>query len=197
MILVFNKWDMEGISISDLGLQPFVTLEPKIVPKTGARYAGVRFRKSRVFIVERFINKIMVPGHKGKKHWRSSGHIAGKKQVAYNAVEKAFGLIEQKLKKNPLSVFVTALENSCPREEILAIEYGGARYPKAVEVAPQRRVDLALRYMAQGSYSRAFKSKVPIAHAIADEIMAAYAGNAKSSAISKKRDLERQAASAK
>jgi small subunit ribosomal protein S7 len=196
-IKVFNKWSMEGVKVLDQGVVDYITLSPKIVPKTGARYAGQKFHKSRVFIVERLINKIMVPGHKGKKHWRSSGHMAGKKHIAYRAVEKAFTIIEQKLKKNPVEVFVTGLVNACPREEIVTIEYGGARYPKSVEVASQRRIDLVLRYMSQGAYTRAFKSKQPLANALADEIIAAYQKSPKSSAISKKRDLERQAASAK
>jgi small subunit ribosomal protein S7 len=197
MIKVFNRWSVEGISVRDEGIKEYITLEPKIVPKTGARYAGFKFHKSRIFIVERLINKLMVPGHKGKKHWRSSGHITGKKDHAYRVVEDAFKIVEKTLKKNPIEVFVVGLENACPREEILTIEYGGARYPKSVEVAPQRRIDLVLRVMVQGSYGRCFKKKLPLAQALAEEIMAAYNGSLKSNAISKKRDLERQAASAK
>lgn len=197
MIKAFNRWEVAGVSVSDPGIVDFITIEPKIVPKTGARYAGQKFHKSKVFIVERLINKLMVPGHKGKKHFRSSGHCCGKKARAYAAVEKAFEIVEQKMKKNPVEVFVRAVENSCAREEIVTIEYGGARYPKSVEVAPQRRVDLALRYMVQGSYARSFRSKLSLVQALAEEIMAAYKVSAKSNAISKKRDLERQAASAK
>lgn len=197
MIKIFNKWSVEGITVADTGVADYITLDPKIVPKTGARYAGQKFHKSKVFIVERLINKIMVPGHKGKKHWRSSGHCCGKKSQAYNAVEKAFGMIELKLKKNPVEVFVTGLVNACPREEIVSIEYGGARYPKSVEVGSQRRIDLVLRYMVQGAYGRSFRSKISIEQALADELIGAFQRSAKSNAISKKRDLERQAASAK
>lgn len=197
MIKAFNRWDVEGIKITDPGVVQFVTLAPKIVPKTGARYAGQKFYKSKVFIVERLINKLMVPGHKGKKHWRSSGHCTGKKAHAYNVVERAFGIIEQKLKKNPIEVFVLGLENACPREEIVTIEYGGARYPKSVEVAPQRRVDLALRAIVTGTYARSFCTRVPLEQALADEIIGTYQSSGKSNAIVKKRDLERQAASAK
>ncbi len=64
MIKVFNRWGTEGIKVVDKGLVNYICLEPKIVPRTGARYAGFRFHKSRVFIVERLINKVMVPGHK-------------------------------------------------------------------------------------------------------------------------------------
>ena len=197
MIKAFNRWEVTTTTVSDMGVVDYITLEPKIVPKTGARYAGQKFHKSKVFIVERLINKIMVPGHKGKKHWRSSGHCSGKKSLAYRAVEKAFEMIEVKLKKNPVDVFITAVVNGSPREEIVTIEYGGARYPKSVEVGSQRRIDLVLRYMAQGAYGRSFRSKVSLEQALTDEIINAYQSSGKSSAIAKKRDLERQAASAK
>ena len=72
MIKVFNRWDSEGIKVEDKGLVDDIGLEPRIVPRTGARYAGKRFHKSKLFIVERLINKVMVPGHKGRKHFRSS-----------------------------------------------------------------------------------------------------------------------------
>ncbi len=194
---VFNRWDAEGIKIEDPGLVNYISLEPKIVPKTGARYAGQRFHKSKVFIVERLINKVMVSGHKGKKHLISSGHNAGKKDKAYKAVFRAFEIIERQLKINPVEVFAYAVENAAPREEIVAIEYGGARYPKAVEVAPQRRVDLVLRYMAQGAYVKAFNKKTPVEQALAAEIIEAYKSSPKSTAIAKKRDTERQASSSK
>ncbi len=196
-ILLFNRWGVEGVTVRDLGIRDYMVIEPKIVPKTGARYAGMKFHKSKIFIVERLINKLMVPGHKGKKHWRSSGHITGKKEHAMRTVERAFEIVEHKLHKNPLEVFIVGLENACAREEIVTIEYGGARYPKAVEVAPQRRIDIALRMMVQGSYARSFRSRLPVEQALAEEIMGAYQNSSKSSAVSKKRDLERQAASAK
>lgn len=196
-IKFFNRWGTEGISITDAGLIRYITINPRILPKTGARYAGNRFHKSYTFIVERLASKLMSTGHKGKKHVISSGHHGGKKTKTLGIIEKAFLKIEQKLKKNPLAVLVKAIENSAPREEIISIEYGGARYPKAVEVAPQRRVDLALRFMANGAYAKSFNKKIKIEEALANEIMQAYLCSAKSDAIAKKRDLERQAASSK
>ena len=77
-VLAFNKWSVTGIKVDDAGLQKYVTLEARFVPKTGARYAGHKFHKSKTFIVERLINKVMIPGHKAKKHLRSSGHATGK-----------------------------------------------------------------------------------------------------------------------
>ncbi|MBU0470887.1 MAG: 30S ribosomal protein S7 [Nanoarchaeota archaeon] len=196
-IKVFNRWTVDGISVSDPGLVNYITLEPKILPKTGARYAGNRFHKSNVFIVERLVSKLMNSGHKSKKHFMSSGHNTGKKNSALKIVEKALAKVEAKLKQNPLAVLVKAIENSAPREEVIAIEYGGARYPKAVEVSPQRRVDLVLRYMTQGAYVKSFNKKTKVEDALAEEIITAAQASVKSAAISKKRDLERQAASSK
>ena len=192
-IKAFNIWSMEGIKVEDFGLQSYITLQPRIVPKTGARYAQKRFYKSKIFIVERLINKLMVPGHKGKKHFKTSYRMTGKAQTTYNIVEEAFKQIEKVTKENPIKVFVKALENAAQREEIVTIEYGGARYPKAVECAPQRRVDLALKHMTQGAYHRTFNTKKSIVNSLAEEIINAYRLSNTSHAIAKKLEIERQA----
>ena len=193
----FNKWSTEGIKVEDPGLKEYITLEPKIVPKTGATYAKQRFYKSKIFIVERLINKMMVPGHKGKKHFKTSGRNTGKANTAYKLVEEALDIVEGSTKKNPVEVLVKAVENGAPREEIITIEYGGARYPKAVECGPQRRIDLALKNMAQGAYVRSFGKKKSSAQALAEEIVETYESQSTSTAIAKKRDLERQADSSR
>ena len=192
-ILAFNTWSTDGIAVEDLGLQRYIILNARVVPKTGARYAGHSFHKSKIFIVERLINKVMTPGSKSGKHWRSSGHQTGMATQAYDIIKKTFIIIENKLKENPVKVFVKALEHAAPREEIVTIEYGGARYPKATECSPQRRIDIALRYFTQGAYSKSFNSKVGIENALAEEIIAAYRLDQRSLAISKKLELERQA----
>ncbi len=192
-ILVFNRWSTEGVAVADEGLKEYITLEPRIVPKTGARYAGSKFHKSKILIVERLINKLMIPGHKGKKHFKTSYHTTGKAHTAYHIVEEAFKIIEERVKENPLKVFVKALENGSQREEIITIEYGGARYPKAVECAPQRRVDIVLRHMVQGSYQKSFNSKKPMIECLADEIINAYKLSSASHCVSKKLEIERQA----
>ncbi len=197
MVLAFNKWSMEGITVEDMGLARYVTLDAKIVPRTGARYAGNKFYKSKVFIVERLINKMMVTGHKSKKHFISSGHNTGKSGTVYNIVLDAFNIIEKNTKQNPLKVFVKALENAAQREEIVTVEYGGARYPKATECAPQRRVDQTLKYFAQGAYHKSFNKKKSIEQALADEITGAYTLSTTSMAIAKKFEIERQADSSR
>ena len=107
MVLAFNRWSMDGIAVEDPGLQRYVTLDPKIVPRTGARY------------------------------------------------------------------------------------------PKAVECSPQRRVDQALKYFVQGAYQRSFNRKKPIEQALAEEILGAYGLSTSSMAIAKKFEIERQSDSSR
>ena len=121
-IKLFNQWDTKDVKVNDLGLVNYINLDPIIVPKTGGRYAKFRFYKNKYHIVERLMNKIMVPGHKGKKHRLSSGHNTGKGQGAYKIVRGALEIIEKRLNKNPIEVFVIALENAAPRDEITAIQ---------------------------------------------------------------------------
>lgn len=192
-VKLFDRWDTTGIAVKDPGLERYLTIKPILVPKTGARYAGQRFYKSRISIVERLINRLMIPGHKGKKHKFTSGLTTGKSQTAYNIVLETFTLIEKRTKKNPVEVLVRAVENGAPREETITIEYGGARYPKAVECAPQRRVDLCLRVMTQGAFQKSVKNKKPIASCLADEIVSAFQLSPNSAAITKKQEQERQA----
>ncbi len=196
-IKAFNRWSVSGIAVLDPGLKNYINLTPNIVPKTGGKNISKRFHKSKTFIVERFMNKIMVPGHKAKKHKTSSGTMTGKSHNVYIIMEKMLEIIEQKTKQNPILVLVRAIENAAPREEIVTIEYGGARYPKAVECAPQRRVDIALRQMTQGAFQKSFDSKKSIENCLADEVINAFNNKPESVAIAKKLELERQADSSR
>jgi len=196
-IKIFNRWSTADVKVTDTGLRDYIGLRPIIVPKTGARYAQRQFHKSRISIVERLINKLMIPGHKGKKHRITSNTATGKSATVYQIVEDCFRIIESKTKQNPVKVFVEAIENACPREEIVSIEYGGARYPQAVDCAPQRRIDLALRQMVQGSYGKSFNSKRKAAETLADEIINAYNRSPNSNAIAKKLETERQSDSSR
>lgn len=194
---LFNIWDTSEIKVIDPGLKPYINLDQRIVPRSLGRNTDIRFHKSNYHIVERLMNRLMVSGHRGKKHKMSSGHNTGKATRVYALVQETLKIIEKKLNKNPIEVLVKAVENGAPREEITTIEYGGARYPKAVECAPQRRVDLALRNMVNGSYAASFNKKKGASNALADEIINAYNLNMQSNAISKKNELERQADSSR
>lgn len=193
----FNTWDPAGIEPQDKSLVPYINLKPVMAPKTGGKNTVVRFWKSNTSIVERLMNKLMVAGHRNRKHKIGSGHNTGKSQNVYKMVFDALKLIEQKTQKNPIQVLVTAIENAAPREEIVSIEYGGARYPQPVECAPQRRVDYALRQMTQGVYVQCFNKKKTAVQALADEILKAANLDPTSTAIGKKLEMERQADSAR
>ena len=193
---LFGIWDTSKVEVIDLGLKRYINLNPILVPKTSGRNVKIRFHKSKNPIVERLINKLMIPGHKGKKHKLTSYRCTGKLKC-YDIVKEAFKKIEKKTNVNPVSVFIKALENSASREEITTIEYGGARYPQAVDCSPQRRIDIALRMMIQGAYSKSFNSKRKISDTLADEIINAYNNDNKSNAIAKKNELERQSDSAR
>jgi small subunit ribosomal protein S7 len=194
MIKLFNKWDISNIKVKEKALEPYIKLTPIIVPRTAGRAAqGQRIWVQKTNIVERLMNKLMVPGHRGKKHKITSGHCTGKATTTYKIVKECFEIIEKQTKQNPIEVFVRAIENAAPREEVTSIEYGGARYSKAVEMAPQRRIDLVLRMMVQGSYQKSFNTKKKMAETLAQEILAAYKEDPSSAAISKKVELEKQA----
>jgi len=190
---LMGLWDTSGIEVQDPGLKSYIALNNYLVPRSSGRFGKQRFYKNKYNIVERLMNRLMVPGHRGKKHFISSGQCGGKSVTAFNIIERTFKLIEQKTKQNPVAVFVKAIENAAPRDEITTIEYGGARYPQAVDCAPQRRIDLAIRMMTQGAYIKSFGKKTKIQEALSDEIILASNIDQKSTAISKKLELERQA----
>ena len=195
---LLNKWDTEGVIVKEKALVPYINLQTIFVPRTGGKAAeGQRVWTQKTHIVERLINKVMVPGHRGKKHKLSSYHCTGKSTKAYKAVKEAFEIIEKETNQNPIQVFVKALENAAPREEVTSIEYGGARYSKAVEVSPLRRIDFTLRLMVQGAYGNSFNKKAKFARTLANEILNAYKIDQSSNAIQKKLELERQADSSR
>ena len=195
---LFGKWDTEGIQVRDRGLERYINITPIIIPKTGGRNATQQFHKSHMPIVERLINKIMVPGHRSKKHIISSGRVVGKWLTAYNIVKGAFERVEEVTKKNPVEVLVHAIENSATREEIAGYQVGGMIVRRAVITSPQRRVDLALKIFAQTSYRRSFGKKETMTGALAEEIIAAYNNDAsKSEAIKERERIERESEGAR
>ncbi len=197
-IKIFNKWSMGEIQIRDKGLEKYINLEPIIVPKSGGRKASQQFHKSKMPIVERLINKIMVPGHRGKKHVLTSGRVVGRYFTAYNIVKKAFEKIEATTKENPVEVLVAAIENSATREEIAAYQVGGIIVRRAVITSPQRRIDHALRNFAQASYRKSFGKKQTMVDALAEEIIAAYNNDAqKSDAIKERERMEKESEGAR
>jgi len=191
----FGRWKYE-VEIEDESLRNIINVKPYVIPKTCGRYQKKRFGVLNIPIIERLIGRLMTPGHFGKKHKFTSYRASGKYYKCLKIVLKAFEIIEKNTGENPIKVFVKAIENAAPREEITTIEMGGARYPKAVDIAPKRRVDLAIRYIVWGAYHRS-RNKGKMHEALAKEIIAAYKNSVESFAISKKLELERLAASSR
>jgi len=195
---VFNRWDIEGIEVKDVGLKKYINLKPTLVPRSGGRYAKHQFHKSKMNIVERFMNKLMVPGHRGKKHIITSGKASGKTEIHYKITKKVFERIEAQTKKNPIEILVRAIENSASREEITQYQVGGIIVRRAVITSPQRRVDLALRNIVQATYRKSFGKKENMADALTNEIVAAYNNDAsKSEAIKERERIERESEGAR
>ncbi len=195
---LFGKWETEGIEVKDPGLKAYINLKSVIVPRTFGRHSQKPFHKSNMHIVERLMNHLFVPGHRGKKHFITSGRNVGKTFKVWKIVEKAFEILEKRTKKNPIEVFVRAIENAALREEITSFQVGGIIVRKAVVTSPQRRVDIALRLMVQGAYQKAFDNPKTMAESLAEEILAAYENDSqKSYAIKEKERIEREAAGAR
>jgi small subunit ribosomal protein S7 len=193
---IFDKYDISNIVIQDAGLKSVINLKPKLILKSQGRNV-VKFGQTKVNIVERLMNKLAVGGHRGKKHKIEKGIATGKYTKNMSIILEVLDMIEKKTGKNPVQVLVTAIENIAPRDEITVIEYGGARYPQAIDVSPIRRVNLSLKYLIHGAGDKAFNKKKTIAQALAEEIMMAADKNGESFAIRKKKESESQADSAR
>jgi len=193
---IFDMYDISEIEIKDEGLKSSINLEPKLILKTQGRTVS-KFGQAKVNVVERLMNKLSVAGHRNKKHRLEIGHTTGKYSKNMKIVLDALRMIEKRTNENPVQILVRAVENAAPREEVTVIEYGGTRYPQAVDVSPLRRVNLALKHIAHGSSEKAFNKKKTIIQALTDEIIMASENNGESFSVRKKNEAEAQADSAR
>ena len=193
---IFDIYDISEIKVNEPGLKSAINLEPKLILKSQGRNVS-KLGQTKVNIVERLMNKLAVAGHRGKKHKIEKGIVTGKYTKNMKIVLEALKIVEKKTGKNPVQVLVEAIENIAPRDEITVIEYGGARYPQAVDVSPIRRVNLSLKYLVHGSSDKAFKKKKTITQALAEEIIMASEKNGENFAVRKKKECESQADSAR
>ena len=187
-ILLFRKWHLSEIEIKDIGLKTAISLKKTIMPMDFGRSALRRFNKADVNIVERLVNKMM---HFGKKNAKNTGRMAGKKIHIYNVVKTAFEIIHLKTGKNPVEVLVRAVENSAPNEDTTRIVYGGTVYHVSVDVAPLRRVDLALRFIADGVKEATFSNPKPIEEFLAEHLTLSANNDPTSPSVKRKNELER------
>lgn len=194
-IKIFDLYDVSEVKIEDPGLKRVINLKPMTMLKTHGRIRG-KFAGTKVNLIERLIRGLCHPGHRNKKHrvmTRTTGHFTKNAKV----VLAAFKIIEEKTKKNPIQVLVNAIEHASPREEVTTIEYGGAKYPQAVDTSPLRRVSLTLRLITHGAYDKSFNKKTKIQESLANEIILASQEDQNSFAAGKKIEAEKQANSAR
>ena len=185
-IQLFGKWDFEGIEVKDPGLKRYVTVNPVHVPHSMGRHEHRRFRKAEVNIVERLLNDLMRPGMS-----------AGKKARAMNLLRNTFEIMHLRTKQNPIKILINAIENSAPCEDTTRIGYGGVVYHMAVDISPQRRLDLALRFLSEGARKAAFGTPRPLEECLAEELTLAAKNDTKSNAIGKRHEMERIAQSSR
>ena len=124
-------------------------------------------------LVTRLINNIMYDGKKG---------------VAQKIVYEAFEIVEEKTGKNALEVFEQAMENVMPSLEVKARRVGGANYQVPIEIRPERRQTLAIRWIVINTRKR---SEREMSKRLAAELMDAY--NNAGGSVKKKEDTHRMA----
>jgi small subunit ribosomal protein S7 len=193
---IFDIYDVEEVKVTDEALRNYINLEGKLLIKSQGRNEG-KFSAAKVNIIERLASRIGVPGHIGKKHKIITSWASGKYTSNMKTVLRAFEIIQKRKNENPIQVLVKAIEQCSPRDEITTIEYGGARYPQAVDVSPLRRVNLAIRWIVQGAYQKCFGKKKKMSDSLAAEIILAADGNMESYSLQKKNEAEKQADAAR
>lgn len=193
---IFDKWDISEIEVKDPGLKRVINLKPMLALKSHGRNV-VKHGQTRVNIVERLMNKLALCGHRNKKHRIEVGHSTGKYARNMKIVIDALEIIEKRKNMNPVQVLVSAIEAAAPRDEVTIVEYGGARYPQAVDVSPIRRVNLALKNMVHSASDKAFGKRKSFAQGLADEIILTFDGNGDSASLKKKNESEKQADAAR
>jgi small subunit ribosomal protein S7 len=185
-IKLFGKWSFDGIEVEDPGIKRYISLKPVYSPHSMGRHEHGKFRKAKVNIVERLINNLMRPGSS-----------AGKKTRAINLVKNAFEIIHLRTKQNPVQILVRAVENTAPCEDTTRISYGGIAYHMAVDISPQRRVDLALRFLSEGARKTAFGNPRSLDECLAEDLILAANKDVKSYAVQKRNEMERVARSSR
>jgi len=181
---LFGRWPVEDIEYSDPSTERYITVTP--IAHTMGRHASKQFQKSEISIVERLINRLM-----------QTEQNTGDKQKTMRITREAFETVHERTGENPIQVLVGAVENAAPREETVRLKYGGISVPQAVDVSPQRRVDQALMFIAEGVYNDSFKSTTDADQALASQLMGAANNDVGTYAVNQKEEKERVAAAAR
>ncbi|OGD53750.1 30S ribosomal protein S7 [Candidatus Bathyarchaeota archaeon RBG_13_60_20] len=185
-IRLFGEYSFGGIEVRDISLKRYLNLDPVYIPHSGGRHEARRFRKSTLNIVERLINSLMKPGSSG-----------GEKSRITDSTRTAFRIIVLKTGRNPVEVLVRAVENSAPNEDTTRIGYGGVVYRLAVDISPQRRIDIALRFIVKGIVEQTFGTRKALEEVIADNLIGAANNDGNNFAVRRKLEMERVALSSR
>lgn len=197
-VKLFNTWSFKDIDIKDDTLINYINLKPIIVPHSCGRHEHKRFWKSNISITERLLNRLLSPGFIGGKiKGHKSSYQSGKKSKLIKSLKTAFTLIDYITSENPIQILVDAITNSAPREETTRIAMGGISYASAVDIAPQRRVDLAIKYLVQAIAGRSSNSLKAFEENLAQELIMAAKNSQESRAVKRKDEIERIAVSAR
>ena len=182
--LLFGTWDVSEIEYADPSTERYINVTP--IAHTMGRHASKQFQKSELSVVERLVNRLM-------QTEENTGH----KQKTMKIVREAFEMVHDRTEENPVQVLVRAVENAAPREETVRLKYGGISVPQAVDVAPQRRVDQALKFIADGTQRGSYKSPTSAAEALTNVLVGAADYDVQSYAIGQKEESERVAEAAR
>ncbi len=197
-VKLFNIWSFKDLEVKDDTLINYINLKPVIVPHSCGRHEHKRFWKSNISIVERLLNRLLSPGFIGGKiKGHKSSYQSGKKNKLIKSIKTAFILIEHITGENPIQKLVDAIIYTAPREETTRIAMGGISYASAVDIAPQRRVDLAIKYLVQAVAARSSGSLKTFDENLAQELILAANNSQESRAVKKKDEVERIAVSAR
>jgi len=183
---LFGKYDYSEVKTDDICFKDYIAVSAVksqvFIPHTAGRWQIKKFRKAQCPIVERLVGSLMFHGRN-----------TGKKNMAVRIVRHAFAIIQLMTGKNPIQVFIEAIQNGGARESSTRIGTGGVVRRQAVDVSPLKRANLAIYFMCVGARKAAFKNMKTIAECLADEIMNCAKNSPNSTAIRKRDDTEKEA----
>ncbi|MCL4162779.1 UNVERIFIED_CONTAM: hypothetical protein GTU68_011251 [Idotea baltica] len=184
---LFSRWSYDEITIEDPCFIDYIACKSSrskvFVPHTGGRYQVKKFRKALCPIVERLVGSMQFHGRN-----------TGKKVKAIRIVRHAFEIIHLLTGRNPIEVFVKAIQQAGPREDSTRIGGGGAVRKQAVDVSPLRRINQAIYLLSCGTRDKSFRTQKTIAECLADEIINCEKGNVQTCfALRKKEEIEKVA----
>ena len=186
VIKLFGEWSFENLEVRDPALRRYLRITQIYIPHSGGRHESQKFRKSEMSIVERLINGLMKPGSSGGDKSRITG-----------AIRTSFKMISLKTGRNPIEVLIRAIENCSPNEDTTRIGYGGVVYRLAVDISPQRRIDLAYRFIIRGIKEQTFSNRKTLEEIIADQIIGAANNDGQNFGVRRKHEMERVALSSR